>query len=165
MGLFGGMAEAENRAHGIKPSPLKKGEPKSMSKRKVKEARFRVCCLNPNMDGALRLESGLEKLCGYGHGMTIEEMNKNLIWKGRPYIRIPYCKYCYGKNTLGVFDDTPQLLGWVVLSPDENNPLFRLAKLSAEGHRNFMKWALTTWRAGNPTYSNILKLADEVDRI
>jgi len=104
MGLSGGMAEAENRPHGIKPSPLKKGEPKSMSKRKVKEARFRVCCLNP-------------------------------------------------------------LLGWAVLSPDENNPLFRLAKLSAEGHRNFMKWALTTWRAGNPTYSNILKLADEVDRI
>lgn len=129
----------------IKSKPLKKvtgkkGEIKCMSKKEVEKARFRVCCLNPYIDGALRLESSFERLCGHGNGMTIKEINERLIWKGKPYIRIPYCKYCYSENTIGVFDDTPQLLGWAVFLPDEDGPIFRLEKLSEKSHQKFMEW-------------------------
>lgn len=128
----------------LKSKPLKKitekkGKLKCMSKKEVEEARFRVCCLNPYMDGALRLESSFEKLCGHGYGMTIKEINENLIWKGKPYIRIPYCKYCYSENTVGVFDDTPQLLGWAVFPPDSEQPYFRLEKLSKEAYERVRK--------------------------
>ncbi len=107
---------------------------KAMSEEEIKQKPFRVTCINPVLDiqgGAIKLE-GMNHLCGHGIGMTIEEMNNNLIWKGKPYIKIPYCKYCYTKETIGIFDDTPQLLGWIIHSPDVDNPTFYLNKLSDE---------------------------------
>jgi hypothetical protein len=73
---------------------VKYGQP--VSEKEIKETRFRVCCLHPVLDiegGAIELQSKMNRLCGHGHGMTFREMNENLIWKGKPYIRIPYCKY------------------------------------------------------------------------
>ena len=113
---------------------------KPMNEKEIRETRFRVTCLNPHMDGALRLDSSFEKLCGHGHGMTLEEMNQNLIWEGKPYIRIRYCKYCYGEDTVGILDDTPQLLGWAILPPNSENPAFRLERLSEKGYGRFMEW-------------------------
>ncbi|MBU4501312.1 MAG: hypothetical protein KKA79_01875 [Nanoarchaeota archaeon] len=111
---------------------------KVMSKKEIEQSKFRVCCLQPYMDGAIPLGPP-ERLCGHGHGMTVVEMNENLIWKGKPYIRIGYCKYCYHEDTIGVLDDTPQLLGWAILSPDDENPNFRFEKLSPEGHTQRVK--------------------------
>lgn len=105
---------------------------KALSKEKINQTRFRVTCVNPVLDiegGAIKLE-GMNRLCGHGTGMTVEEMNENLIWKGKQYIKIPYCKYCSTKETIGVFDDTPQLLGWVIHSPDDDNPTFSLEILT-----------------------------------
>lgn len=116
-------------------------EPIGVDEKRIKEIRFRVTCVNPVLDiqgGAIRLE-GMNRLCGYGTGMTFEEMNENFIWKGKPYINIPYCKYCHTKNTVGVFDDTPQLVGWVIHSPDEDNSHFRLEKLTKEGFERISK--------------------------
>ena len=113
----------------------KKKRGKRMSKEEIEETRFRVCCIHPVLDiegGAIALQSIMNRLCGHGHGMTVKEMNENLIWEGQPYIRIPYCKYCYNENTIGVFDDTPQILGWVIHSPNKENPRFRLKRLPEE---------------------------------
>lgn len=128
----------------IKSKPLKKtgqkGELKRMRKKEIEKARFRVCCIHPVVDiqgGAIKLQSTMHRLCGYGHGMTIKEMNKNLIWKGQPYIRIPYCKYCYNENTIGVFDDAPQILGWVIYPPTKESPVFRLGKMPEDGFRRY----------------------------
>ncbi|MBU0778056.1 hypothetical protein KKF82_07340 [Patescibacteria group bacterium] len=107
---------------------------KAMSEDEIKQTTFRVTCVNPVLDmegGAIKLD-GMNRLCGHGTGMIVEEMNENLIWKGKPYIKIPYCKYCYTKETVGVFDDTPQLVGWVINSPDDDYPNFYIEKLSDE---------------------------------
>lgn len=114
---------------------------KALSKEKINQTRFRVTCVNPVLDisgGAIKLE-GMNRLCGHGTGMTVEEMNESLIWKGKPYIQIPYCKYCNTKETIGVFDDTPQLLGWVVNSPDGENPVFCLEKLTNKAFEQITK--------------------------
>lgn len=80
---------------------------------------FRVSCLEPVLDGgnspliAERVipAGGEEKLfshttlCAHGHGMTLKEMNENLLKRGLPYIKIGYCKYCYNHNTIGVLDE------------------------------------------------------------
>jgi hypothetical protein len=126
---------------GSKPEGAKIiGEPKPMSEKEFKRTRFRVTCLNPVLaGGAIELESGMWKLCGHGTGMTLEEMNKNLIWKGKPYIRIPYCKYCYTHDTIGVFDDTPQTMGWVINPPDEDNPYFTAEKLTEESFKRVLE--------------------------
>jgi len=74
-----------------------------MSEEEFRRRRFRVTCLNPVLDiqgGAIELESEMWKLCGHGTGMSLKEMNKNLVWKGKPYIHIPYCKYCYTYGTI-----------------------------------------------------------------
>jgi hypothetical protein len=119
-----------------------KGEPPRfrtfrLEEDEIKKRRFRVSCLNPGREGGIELESRTNRLCGQGTEMTIDEMNENLLWKGRPYIRIPYCKYCNRLDTVGVFDDTPQLLGWVVHEPRGENHIFRLEKLTEEGFRRF----------------------------
>ena len=108
---------------------------KGWSEKEVRQYRWRVTCLNPILDiqgGAIELQSKMHRLCGHGIGMTIEEMNENLLWKGKPYIKIPYCKYCYTENTIGVFDDLPQLVGWAIHSPDQECPYFTLEKLTEE---------------------------------
>jgi hypothetical protein len=83
--------------------------------------KFRVCCLHPNeFEGTRQLEA--TRICGHGHGLTIKEMNKNLLKKGSPYIRIDYCKYCYKENTLGVLDETSnslRKLGFIINYPHE----------------------------------------------
>lgn len=86
---------------------------------------FRVVCLNPVNDlfaGGQTLVGGsivmgnIEKLvpsiriCSHGTGMTIEEMNENIVLEGRPYIEIPYCKYCYTGSTIGVLDEDNEVL-------------------------------------------------------
>lgn len=112
-----------------------------ISRREIEENRFRVCCLHPVIEilgGAMKM-SGINRLCGYGTGMTIKEINKNLIWKGRPYIRIPYCKYCYNYNTVGVFDDDPRFVGWYIAPPTKKNPIFRLGKLDQATWARFLE--------------------------
>ena len=128
-----------------------------------KNERLRVTCLNPVsplesgtrlIQGSTHYPNGHEeicygrKICGHGTGMTIEEMNENLIWKGRPYIRIPYCKYCYTENTVGVFDDTPELIGWRIYEPsdligedDEEEVVkkFMVEKMSEEEFEKYME--------------------------
>jgi len=95
---------------------------------------FRVMCLHSTPDGSIKLQSE-QKICGYGHGFTIKEMNENLIQKGKPFIKIGYCKYCYNEDCIGVFDDvvTKEMdLGFNVIEPDENNPEFRIVKSDKE---------------------------------
>ncbi|MHA1144086.1 MAG: hypothetical protein ACTSRW_05055 [Candidatus Helarchaeota archaeon] len=105
---------------------MKEKEP--ISEEEIKKKKFRITCVNPTFDGAIELDNPIYQLCGHGHGMDINEINKNLIWRGKPYIRIPYCKYCYSEETVGVFDDTPQMLGWSMNLPSDENPYFVLKK-------------------------------------
>lgn len=125
--------------------------PEALEREEVEEMRFRVTCLNPRIDGAIpiapettyfpdgRTESAvIGKLCGGGHGMTVGEMNENLIWEGKPYIRIDYCKYCHTEGTVGIFTDQPQLLGWAILGPESGRENYQLEKLSEETHKKWL---------------------------
>jgi len=97
----------------------------------LSEQEFRVCCLYPNeFEGTIQLQA--TRICGYGHGFTIKEMNENLLEKGSPYIRIKYCKYCYSKNTLGILDESSESLrklGLIILYPqDSQSRLYELKR-------------------------------------
>jgi len=60
-------------------------------------------------------------LCHHGTGMTISEINVSLLRKGQPYIVIPYCKYCYTDDAIGLFCDEPECLGWGIDTPSESD--------------------------------------------
>lgn len=103
----------------------------------ISKETFRVSCLEPVLDGGNSpliaervIPAGGEErlyshttLCAHGHGMTLKEMNKNLLKKGLPYIKIDYCKYCYNHNTIGVLDEgdrgISKVFGGVILGPRE----------------------------------------------
>ena len=102
---------------------------KNVSSEKIKETKFRVSCMHPYLEGAIQLQSQVQHVCAHGTGMTVDEINENLIWPGRPYIRINYCKSCYTDNTVGVLDDNPRILGWIIIEPDKENPKFRLREI------------------------------------
>ena len=111
-----------------------------------KDLILRVSCLNVvPFDGqpiptCSMIINGVEKMsytrygriCANGTGMTVDEMNENIIWKNKPYINIPYCKYCHSENTIGIVDDDPQYLGFALEIPDENIKYFRLKKCKIE---------------------------------
>lgn len=98
----------------------------------LEKIEWRVGCLHPHFGPGSPTLRGGAHLCDYGTPMTIKEMNKNLIWPWKPYIRIPYCEYCYNENTVGVFDEDPlvvrRIYNAIMVEPDEENPQYTIIK-------------------------------------
>lgn len=105
-----------------------------MVKEKFTNFEFRIACLHPVYENGTPLTSGTIisdgkkseivniSLCSHGIGMTLEEMNNNLILKESPFIKIEYCKYCYHSNSIGVFDESNETfnrkMGFIIQSPE-----------------------------------------------
>ena len=104
------------------------------------EIQWRVGCLHPIFEPRSQTLYGGAQLCDHGTPMTVKEMNQNLIWPGKPYIRIPYCKYCYNDDTVGVFDENPLALrhfyNAIMIEPDEENPQYYIEKFDPAPQKN-----------------------------
>ncbi len=100
------------------------------------EVEWRVGCLHPHFEPRSPILYGGAHLCNHGTEMTVKEMNQNLIWPGKHYIRIPYCRNCRNENTVGVFDEEPLALRRfykaIMLEPNEKNPQYTIIKFERE---------------------------------
>jgi len=106
----------------------------TLRERALGEIKWRVGCLHPIFEPSSSTLYGGAHLCDHGSPMTVKEMNQNLIWPRKPYIRITYCKYCYNEDTVGVFDENPLALrrfyNAVMIEPDEENPQYTIIKFA-----------------------------------